>query len=171
MTVQPIETVYRGYKFRSRLEARYAVFLDTLGLEYAYEHEGFNLGALGWYLPDFYLPLFDCYAEVKPTVFTYGEFEKSWHVPGGCLLFDGLPVVGKGYYHTEWDKSHMPIPIKQAFNRYLSDDEYGRVLLRDSKYKRRLWYLFGESAKDYGCDEHPALAARQARFEHGETPR
>jgi hypothetical protein len=51
--IQPILTVYQGYAFRSRLEARWAVFFDCLELEWVYEHEGYNLGALGYYLPDF----------------------------------------------------------------------------------------------------------------------
>jgi len=39
--IKAIETVYNGYKFRSRLEARWAVFFDALGIEYEYEKEGF----------------------------------------------------------------------------------------------------------------------------------
>lgn len=43
MNIKAIETVYRGYRFRSRLEARWAVFFDALGLEWEYEPEGFDL--------------------------------------------------------------------------------------------------------------------------------
>lgn len=51
--IKAIETTYRGYRFRSRLEARWAVFFDALGLKWEYEPEGFDLGEAGWYLPDF----------------------------------------------------------------------------------------------------------------------
>ena len=51
--IKPIETVYNGYRFRSRLEARWAVFFDVLGVKYEYEPEGFNLGDGLYYLPDF----------------------------------------------------------------------------------------------------------------------
>ena len=51
-TIKPIETVYRGYRFRSRLEARWAVFFEAAGLRWEYEPEGFETPA-GWYLPDF----------------------------------------------------------------------------------------------------------------------
>jgi nucleoside 2-deoxyribosyltransferase len=51
--IKAIQTVYKGYKFRSRLEARWAVFFDALGLEWEYEPEGFDLGDGVWYLPDF----------------------------------------------------------------------------------------------------------------------
>jgi hypothetical protein len=61
-----IETRYNGYRFRSRTEARWAVFLDELGIKYVYEPEGFNLNGL-WYLPDFEIPEWDCYIEIKPT--------------------------------------------------------------------------------------------------------
>lgn len=53
MNLSPIETQYNGYRFRSRLEARWAVFFDTLGVEYEYEPEGFELPNGMRYLPDF----------------------------------------------------------------------------------------------------------------------
>lgn len=55
--IKAIETVYNGYRFRSRLEARWAVFFDAMEIEYQYEPEGYDLGKNGWYLPDFYLPI------------------------------------------------------------------------------------------------------------------
>ena len=33
MNIKPIETVYNGYRFRSRLEARWAVFFRAVGIE------------------------------------------------------------------------------------------------------------------------------------------
>ncbi len=54
--IKAIETFYDGYRFRSRLEARWAVFFDTLDVRYIYEREDFDLGEAGWYLPDFWLP-------------------------------------------------------------------------------------------------------------------
>lgn len=62
-----IETEYNGYKFRSRLEARWAVFFDSLGVQYEYEKEGFKLEH-GWYLPDFWLPDLDVWVEIKPDM-------------------------------------------------------------------------------------------------------
>ncbi len=59
-----IPTDYNGIRFRSRLEARWAVFYDSLQIDYLYEEEGFDLKNV-WYLPDFYLPAQDCYVEVK----------------------------------------------------------------------------------------------------------
>ncbi len=53
MEIKPIETIYNGYHFRSRLEARWAVFFDALGIEWEYEPEGFDLGGGVYYLPDF----------------------------------------------------------------------------------------------------------------------
>jgi len=41
--VKAINTEYNGYRFRSRLEARWAVFFDALGIKYRYEVEGFDL--------------------------------------------------------------------------------------------------------------------------------
>ena len=51
--MKAIETQYKGYRFRSRLEARWAVFFDALGLSWEYEPEGFELPDGTRYLPDF----------------------------------------------------------------------------------------------------------------------
>lgn len=64
--MKAIDTIYNGYKFRSRLEARWAVFFDELEIKYKYEVEGFDLGDAGWYLPDFWLPEIEAWIEIKP---------------------------------------------------------------------------------------------------------
>lgn len=51
--MRAIETRYKGYRFRSRLEARWAVFFDNMGIKYEYEPEGFVLAGGTHYLPDF----------------------------------------------------------------------------------------------------------------------
>lgn len=40
--ITPIETIYKGYRFRSRLEARWAVYLDACGADWEYEPEGLS---------------------------------------------------------------------------------------------------------------------------------
>lgn len=72
--MQAIETHYKGYRFRSRLEARWAVFFETLGVAWEYEKQGFELRS-GRYLPDFYLPSVDdgCWLEIKPMRPSDGE--------------------------------------------------------------------------------------------------
>ena len=41
--IKAIETEYDGHRFRSRLEARWAVFFNAIGLTYEYEIEGFEM--------------------------------------------------------------------------------------------------------------------------------
>lgn len=53
--IKPIETEYAGYKFRSRLEARWAVFFDACGVDWEYEPQGYTLQDGTKYLPDFLL--------------------------------------------------------------------------------------------------------------------
>jgi len=67
MELKPIDTEYKGYRFRSRLEARWAVFFDTLQVQFDYEPEGFQVNGSDAYLPDFYLPDLRTYVEIKPT--------------------------------------------------------------------------------------------------------
>ena len=62
----PIETSYCGYRFRSRLEARWAVFLDAAEIPWQYEAEGFDLAGT-YYLPDFWLPRDRAFLEINPT--------------------------------------------------------------------------------------------------------
>lgn len=51
--IAPIETHYAGCRFRSRLEARWAVFFNHLSIDWMYEPEGYVLGNGNAYLPDF----------------------------------------------------------------------------------------------------------------------
>lgn len=53
--MKAIETQYKGYRFRSRLEARYAVLFDALRIEWEYEPEGYVLDDGTHYLADFFL--------------------------------------------------------------------------------------------------------------------
>ncbi|WP_354643893.1 hypothetical protein [Kitasatospora camelliae] len=64
MAITPIETKYAGCKFRSRLEARWAVFFDTLGIKWQYEPQGYVVNGKP-YLPDFRLPDLKAFVEVK----------------------------------------------------------------------------------------------------------
>lgn len=69
--LKAIQTEYKGSRFRSRLEARWAVFFDACGVDWEYEPEGYDLGGGLQYLPDFLLHGVqgrdggDLYVEVK----------------------------------------------------------------------------------------------------------
>lgn len=64
--ITAIQTAYDGCLFRSRLEARWAVVFNTLGLSWRYEPEGFELSDGRRYLPDFFLDSIG-WVEIKPT--------------------------------------------------------------------------------------------------------
>lgn len=110
MTIKPIETVYQGYRFRSRLEARYAVFFDTLGIQWEYEKEGYDLDGV-WYLPDFWLPDLQRWIEIKgqsPTKSELAKVEKLHNkTDQPSCLFYGLPGenYGWGYFDCLHDSS------------------------------------------------------------------
>lgn len=94
MVIKAIETHYKGYRFRSRLEARWAMFFDGLGVQYEYEMEGYDLGKAGWYLPDFWLPQQRVIVEIKPPLLdNHGELE--WpDTPKQEALIVALPEDG-----------------------------------------------------------------------------
>ena len=65
--IKAIETRYKGSRFRSLTEARWAVLFDALGIEWVYELEEYTLpDPFGPYLPDFYLVNLKTWLEVKP---------------------------------------------------------------------------------------------------------
>lgn len=68
--IKAIQTRYKGYHFRSRLEARWAVFFEVLGVKWEYEPQGFELPDGTRYLPDFRVVFRDetvVWYEVKPS--------------------------------------------------------------------------------------------------------
>lgn len=84
---QAIPTKYRFHLFRSRLEARWAVFFDRIGIRWSYEPEGYSLSRTG-YLPDFQIGG-ALYAEIKSQEPPRGAWDKafefSMYAPILCL--------------------------------------------------------------------------------------
>lgn len=126
-TIKPIETFYRGYRFRSRLEARWAVFFDALSINWDYEPQGYQLPEMGAYLPDFFLhfepedydrrrfPNAGKWIEIKPLEPSGDELLKlgmlSHETRHRALLLVGVPGAGKWMSVNGWrlgDKHSMP---------------------------------------------------------------
>lgn len=84
-----LETPYKGHRFRSRIEARWAVFMDALGVQWEYEPQGFRLSGGGFYLPDFWLPYQECWIEIKGAPATMEEIDRADQL----ALDTGHPVV------------------------------------------------------------------------------
>ena len=162
--IKAIETKYKGYRFRSRLEARWAVFFDALGIKWEYEPEGFDLGSLGYYLPDFWLSDFEVYAEVKPRKLTQEEWAKC-NALEYCLILDGSPQ------HKGWYLAGDSCYDRLTYEQYLADyNHMEQVELYASSRKKRLWFFYGSEICDYESPDHAIATALSARFEHGETP-
>lgn len=189
--MKAIQTVYNGYKFRSRLEARWAVFFDSLGVRYEYEPEGFVLNDGTHYLPDFYLP----------EISFWGRDELGWFIE---VKPDNGPMDRK------WDKfahqSETPIllvgniPFPDPFSdKSINDPHNGPHWWFESRRGADGPYVFcecegcgeigiqfeGRSARikcpcntdtdrAHNYDSERLIRAyadaRSARFEHGETP-
>lgn len=172
--VQAIETFYKGYRFRSRLEARWAVFFDTLGVAYEYEPEGFDLGQYGRYLPDFWLPKQQTFVEIKWR--DQGEHIAKSAALAKMLLAKVLYVAGSpfsGEYDVFLfrgsDQRWNIDPLVFALGRR----ELPAVVLwvANESQASSLEPANGDREPLRDCAElHAAyLAARQARFEFGEN--
>ncbi len=99
--LKAIETLYKGYRMRSRTEGRWATFLDALGLSWDYEAEGYDLGGV-WYLPDFWLPDLDLWVETKGEMPSEQELEKAESLAtqsGKCVvvLWGAIPWPGPDF--------------------------------------------------------------------------
>jgi hypothetical protein len=99
--MKAIQTIYKGRRFRSRLEARWAIFFDSINIGWEYETEGFELGDTK-YLTDFRLQSFgankvDLYIEIKPNKPSIEEIEKCFKVAAGTstsvALICGTPGI------------------------------------------------------------------------------
>ena len=114
----PLPTRYADHTFRSRLEARWAVFFDTLGIEWHYEPEGYQLPH-GNYLPDFLLPDVNggCWFEVKGVKPTQQETDLAFDLAEatGRAVFIAWGQIPARHTHTSdielhdaagWDSHH-----------------------------------------------------------------
>lgn len=92
-----IQTEYKGTIYRSRTEARWAVFMSVLNFPFIYEPEGFDLGKDGWYIPDFYLPSMDTFMEIKPEIIIPGRESPiealCRSTKKNVIQFKGMPVI------------------------------------------------------------------------------
>lgn len=162
-----IETEYNGFKFRSRLEARWAVFFDEAGIKYEYEPEGFEV-SLGEnkkvrYLPDFYFPEWDVYGEVKPSkTKLYQEQEKlSWMIDFNATpISKGLLILGQVPFYQSWFDTGKPIIPKFAFFKWEKGVEsYLAVIAKDVYAKTTL--LLEEYGDNVGAPELPTTCVNE----------
>lgn len=178
-----IETEYRGCRFRSRAEARWAVFLDTLLIPWTYELEGFDLDGT-CYLPDFWVQGWDAWLEVKgpkPSPAAADKCRRLAEASGKrVLLVSGEPWLDGEqplydvmlFTHPE-DARHRSSGWtfgegrRNAREIWLVSDEYGAFTLNGVPHERDDAYPL---AGDFAYQVVEALrAARGARFEHGES--
>lgn len=192
--MKAIPTRYAGCHFRSRLEARWAVFFDTLEIAWDYEPEGVVTEDGTHYLPDFWLPELRVWFEVKGQDGDWSKWRKfheevnpsyelvPWHGSTRAQLPDGFIMPPRTFMAG-------PIPRPDARDDY----QFGVLLGPGSPHGGWAFGLcstcgtleIGHVAWDnpLGCGHsstpltrHQRLlagyrAARSARFEHGETPR
>lgn len=141
-----IETEYKGYRFRSRSEARWAVFFDACGVDWEYEPEGYQLDDGTCYLPDFLLhgvqgrSPSDLYVEVKGNL-TEEDRRK-------IELFSSTVKLDDEFYSCDF-------PILVVGNIPPGDD------FRDiENYISDIWYESGEfyfSFTNIDCDDYAAF--------------
>ena len=159
--IKPILTDYGDYRFRSRLEARWALFFDRVGIAWDYEPEGFSLPVNGRYLPDFWLPESACYVEIKPFLKPDpAETSKCKELSQdhSVLLICGDPLEHRAMTYASGDRS----------------GHFARSAMSDwpmVKFSPRMKEISLVEFGSYTSTKNAARDARKAKFEHGETPK
>ena len=183
--IKAIETRYKGYRFRSRLEARWAVFFDTLGIVWEYEPEGFELQNQMYYLPDFRIfgtdtngEKFSFWVEVKPLEYVLTEQD--------ALKFGAFCSVNIGKIKTTINHLILAVGMPEIKKYKEFDSGFNFILW---SHRKRPWYVEFEDWIDggphYAIDTKYHLsntlevvrdkfvfavnAARSARFEFGQS--
>lgn len=123
--IRPIETTYNQTRFRSRLEARWARLFDALGVEWAYEHEGYETPH-GRYLPDFWLPQVDT-GTAHGVLFEVKPADWSDDIENHPELLN--PTV------EDW----LPVTPHLALHRVATELGVGAVLARGFRYDGQFW--------------------------------
>ena len=192
--IRPIETEYNGYRFRSRLEARWAVFFDALGVSYEYEPEGFALPSGKQYLPDFRVKCygtrgkrdgvpFDLYVEVKGRMTDEDAARIKEFANTECINYDygrngeTHPTLVVGNIPEDGCLAGDPYDRMDGVNIYpfncetIDGDNFAAYPAAHGGH----FYLMGGDSNYINGDDCAAVLnaykmARQARFEHGETP-
>src|SRR5690242_8059304 len=162
--IKAIETYYNGYRFRSRLEARWAIYFDTLGIKYEYEKEGYDLGADGRYLPDFWLVNKKTWLEVKGQEPTAQEILKLESLARQTRC-DALLVVGLPERPSYFEETNLYILLHVYMKAYWSKelkvefDSVAQMIDYENMDTATLWELNDKYIK-------AMMAARAARFEN-----
>lgn len=193
------DTYYKGIRFRSRLEAKWAVFFDACGVEWEYEPEGYDLRDGISYLPDFKLygvvgrGAGDLFVEVKGVMNDHAAYKLNKFIDIGMKNKDKRGKSGTALLIVGW------MPIGENINEideFMEDEAY-----HDDPYFEANWphpYNFETIDGDFFA-AHPGInkegkfeifgddcsylanrddkrtleaynKARQARFEFGDTP-
>jgi hypothetical protein len=175
--IQAIETRYKGYRFRSRLEARWAIFFDALGIKWMYELEGLRAGRK-FYLPDFYLPDIKRYIEIKPA-----GYDTHAAIPRAFLMDEHSPFIVIAGEPGEYDCYDFGDSGLCDEGRFACCHKCRRT---GFTFWGWLGYIDGctcwdddrpfmKKYKEFGAWNAPNVLeaverSRSARFEHGETP-
>lgn len=188
--IKAIETVYNGHRFRSRLEARWAVFFDAIGIKYEYEPEGFSLDYGIQYLPDFALknvhwrgegpgeyytgkPGNPVYVEVK-GVDSYADIKLDERVRMEMFAKHRPLLVLGNIPANDWDVFHQHNWDSLMSFSLLDGDSYPAffTVYCPPGGGQEIW-ICGPDHDQYrpGSADEAISIARQARFEHGEKPR
>ncbi len=126
-----IETVYGGYRFRSRLEARWAVFFDAVGLDWDYEKEGFILGDGTKYLPDFWIPSLKLWVEIKDEL-NFIEYT----LPEGSSF--ALPKIERLYH----------CPELNLMRKFRDSQQWPVACIAGQPGKQKIWFFAWDMSDD-----------------------
>lgn len=175
--VKAIQTRYAGCHFRSRLEARWALFFDHLGIRWEYEPEGFETSA-GRYLPDFRINMLvhasklgyeyrqTAWFEVKPDNAVDDPKHRAFvDGSGDCL------TVARGMSRDAWSQSQYLTMLSPGPDELVAPCPFGSGSYVRTNWDRVAFHSFqpGQVDLENGQSVSPLVdaaltAARSERF-------
>lgn len=143
-----IKTMYRSIQMRSKLEAKFAFFLDNLKIIWIYEPKTFLLSSGIMYKPDFYLPELNQWIEVKGNIEDHNkEISKQFVIDNRStlILISSKDIFWYSYKdgnysdeeYTENEAEEVPgiqLGCCHRCHKYFFCDLYGWWYCRNCKY-------------------------------------
>lgn len=173
--IKAIETAYGGVRYRSRLEARWAVFMDAVDVVHEYEPERFQLPGGGTYLPDFKTAA-GAYIEVKGAEHNLDKpyLIRAASVLGHLSILGPIPscragIPGRTVLVSDGDGNVDSVRMMLAWHDYRKVRECERISTRPVEAMSATGWLTVRPVGGACRGKCPYDAARGARFEHGES--
>lgn len=168
--IAPIETWYKGVKYPSKCEARWAIFLEAIqektllvnDFVYTYQPTPLFFPELGKYTPDYFIVAenVEFYLEIKPKMVISSVIDRLLHF--SYLSGTNILLAIGDFYKEHKPKLYVPIKGEMQTKRFvkffseiaeIQEDEVREAITTSSQYRLDLLTL--ETSPTYDVETSP----------------